>query len=60
MININSGLPVLKDNLTQVDALSRKLPPGANLTESIRKIKDVIEETRNFLNRVSYNLKLLK
>lgn len=69
---LNAALPVLRDNLTQFEALSRMVPPSANLTESIWKIKEVIEETRNFVNRVkfafncascfssvSYDLKLL-
>ncbi|XP_039983754.1 laminin subunit alpha-3 isoform X2 [Xiphias gladius] len=51
--NLNKALPVLTDNLAQVEALSRKVPPSANMTEGIRRIKDVIEETRNFVNRLS-------
>lgn len=50
--NLNRALPALKDKITQVEALSRKAPPSANMTESIRRIKEVIEETRNYLNRV--------
>ncbi|XP_039668362.1 laminin subunit alpha-3 [Perca fluviatilis] len=50
--NLNTALPVLKDKITQVEALSGKTPPTANMTESIRRIKDVIEETRNFVNRL--------
>lgn len=52
--NLTTSIPVLKDKITQVKALSGKAPPGANMTESIRRIKDVIEETRNFVNRVKY------
>ncbi|XP_078114223.1 laminin subunit alpha-3 [Sander vitreus] len=50
--NLMTALPVLKDKITQVEALSGKMPPTANMTESIRRIKDVIEETRNFVNRL--------
>ncbi|KAK5869930.1 hypothetical protein PBY51_024607 [Eleginops maclovinus] len=49
--NLNKALPVLKDKITLVEALSGKRIPGANLTESIRRIKDVIKDTRNFLKR---------
>ena len=52
--NLNTTLPLLKDKITHVETLSVKGPPGGNMTESIRRIKDVIEETRNFVNRVKY------
>ncbi|KAF0042389.1 hypothetical protein F2P81_005921 [Scophthalmus maximus] len=48
-----TAFPVLTTNLQQVEALKRKAPPSANMTESIQRIKDVIEETRNFVNRLS-------
>ncbi|XP_070764977.1 laminin subunit alpha-3 [Enoplosus armatus] len=51
--NLNTSLPVLKDKIAQVEALSEKALPTANMTESIWRIKDVIEETRNFVNRLS-------
>ncbi|XP_044054261.1 laminin subunit alpha-3 isoform X2 [Siniperca chuatsi] len=51
--NLNTSLPALKDKITQVEALSGNALPCANMTESIRRIKDVIEETRNFVNRLS-------
>nr|XP_033477951.1 laminin subunit alpha-3 [Epinephelus lanceolatus] len=51
--NLSTAVPVLEDKITQVEALSEKASPGANMTESIRRIKDVIEETRNFVDRLS-------
>ncbi|XP_071343066.1 laminin subunit alpha-3 isoform X2 [Trachinotus anak] len=51
--NLNAALPALTNNLKQVEALSWKEPLSANMTESIRRIKEVIEETRNFVNRLS-------
>ncbi|XP_051232166.1 laminin subunit alpha-3 isoform X2 [Dicentrarchus labrax] len=51
--NLNTVLPVLNDTITQVEALSGKAPPSANMTESIRRIKDMIEETRNYVNKLS-------
>ncbi|KAM7388561.1 hypothetical protein PAMP_024728 [Pampus punctatissimus] len=50
--SLNTSLPVLRHNLTQVEALSREFPPSPNMTESIGQIKDVIEETGNFINRL--------
>ncbi|XP_054875241.1 laminin subunit alpha-3 isoform X3 [Amphiprion ocellaris] len=49
--NFNRTFPVLSDKLAEVEALSGKTSP--NMTESIRRIKDIIEETRNFVNRLS-------
>ncbi|KAK2835839.1 hypothetical protein Q5P01_016323 [Channa striata] len=51
--NIKESLPVLKGKLTKAEALGRKVPLSGNMTENIRRIKDVIEETRNFVNRLS-------
>lgn len=49
---LNKTLPALEDKITQVEALSRKAPSSANMTESIRGIKEIIEETRNYVNKV--------
>ncbi|XP_075943399.1 laminin subunit alpha-3 [Anarhichas minor] len=51
--NLSTALTALRDKMTQVEALSGKAPPSGNTTESIRGIKDLIEETRNFVNRIS-------
>ncbi|XP_055364396.1 laminin subunit alpha-3 isoform X2 [Betta splendens] len=50
---LKGALPGLKDKLTHVAALSRMAPPTANVTQSIWNIKDVIEETRTVVNRLS-------
>ncbi|XP_062280212.1 laminin subunit alpha-3-like [Scomber scombrus] len=52
--NLDTALSMLKHNLTQVKDLSRTLHPDANMTESIRQIKDLIEETRTLVNRVPF------
>ncbi|KAM3619703.1 uncharacterized protein V6R79_012335 [Siganus canaliculatus] len=49
---LNSAIPVLKGKIAQVEALRGKVPSGANMTESIWRIKDVIEETRNYVKRL--------
>uniref|UniRef100_A0A671UKA7 Laminin, alpha 3 n=1 Tax=Sparus aurata TaxID=8175 RepID=A0A671UKA7_SPAAU len=51
--NLSTALPALKDKIRRVEALSGKVPPSANMTETITGIKDVIEETRNYANRLS-------
>lgn len=48
---LNDLLPFLKDNLTRVEALGGSSSP--NMTDSIQRIKDVIEETRNYVNRLT-------
>ncbi|XP_060887535.1 laminin subunit alpha-3 isoform X1 [Labrus mixtus] len=50
--NLITALPVLKDKTTEVEAFSGKAPPIGNITENIRRIKELIEETRNFVNRL--------
>ncbi|TWW57618.1 Laminin subunit alpha-3 [Takifugu flavidus] len=53
--NLSQNLPVLEDQVRHVEGLSKRAPPvGKNMTESIRKIKDVIEEARNLVNRLSF------
>lgn len=50
--NLNRALPELHQQIELVEALSKRAPPGGNMTESIWRIKDVIEETRNYINGV--------
>lgn len=53
--NLTQTFPLLEDKVRHVEELSRRAPPaGANMTESIRNVKDVIEETRNLVNRVFF------
>lgn len=54
--NLSTALPALKDKIRRVEALSGKVPPSGNMTETITGIKDVIEETRNYANRVDVQL----
>ncbi|XP_035763469.1 laminin subunit alpha-3 [Neolamprologus brichardi] len=51
--SFNKALPVMSDKLAEVKALGRRMSPHPNMTESIQRIKDIIEETRNFVNRLS-------
>ncbi|KAM7012856.1 laminin subunit alpha-3-like [Tautogolabrus adspersus] len=50
--NLITALPVLKDKITIVEAFSGTAPPSGNISENIRRIKELIEETRNFVNRL--------
>ncbi|XP_058495004.1 laminin subunit alpha-3 isoform X2 [Solea solea] len=53
LTNLETALPVLTNRLRQVETLKGKVAPSANMTESIRRIKDVVDETRTFVNRLS-------
>ncbi|XP_005479284.1 laminin subunit alpha-3 isoform X2 [Oreochromis niloticus] len=50
--SFDKAFPVMSDKLAEVKALGRKMSPHPNMTESIQRIKDIIEETRNFVNRL--------
>lgn len=52
MKSLDSVLPVLRNNLAKTKMLSKMLTPSANMTEGIKKIRDVIEETRTLVKRV--------
>ncbi|XP_051929111.1 laminin subunit alpha-3 [Hippocampus zosterae] len=45
--------PVVRDKLAQVEALGRRLLTRGNMTENISRIKDLVQETRSYLNRLS-------
>lgn len=49
---LDKTLPELKDTLAQIEDLGNQESSSGNMTESIRRIMDVIQETRNFVNRV--------
>lgn len=50
--NLNRALPELYQKILEVQDLSKWVPPVGNMTESMWRIKDVIEETRNYLTTV--------
>ncbi|XP_054904288.1 laminin subunit alpha-3-like isoform X2 [Poeciliopsis prolifica] len=49
---LNGVLPVLEDKLEQIEALGEDTSPSAEVTESIQRIKDIIDEARSFVNRL--------
>uniref|UniRef100_H3DJT5 Laminin, alpha 3 n=1 Tax=Tetraodon nigroviridis TaxID=99883 RepID=H3DJT5_TETNG len=49
--NLTQTFPLLEDKVRHVEELSGMAPPaGANVTASIRNIKEVIEDTRNLIS----------
>lgn len=51
--NLNRALPELHQKIAEVQDLSKRVPPAGNMAESIWRIKDVIEETRNYVTTPS-------
>lgn len=45
----------MRDKITQVEALGKRFPTRGNMTENISRIKDLVQETRSYLNRVTYS-----
>ncbi|XP_034561522.1 laminin subunit alpha-3 [Notolabrus celidotus] len=52
LMKLKTALPVLRDQISQVESLSRTAPPGGNMTETIQRIRVIIEETRSFVKRI--------
>ncbi|XP_049573616.1 laminin subunit alpha-3 isoform X1 [Syngnathus scovelli] len=46
-------LPVMTDKLVQMEALANTSPARGNMTENISMIKDLVQETRSYLDRIS-------
>ncbi|XP_061540188.1 laminin subunit alpha-3-like [Phycodurus eques] len=51
--SLETALPVVRDKFAQVEALGKTSPTSGNMTENIRRIKDLVQETRSYLNRLS-------
>ncbi|XP_072771154.1 laminin subunit alpha-3-like [Nerophis lumbriciformis] len=51
--SLDTALPLVGAKLAQVEALRDKWPPGGNMTENINRIKELVQETRSYLNRIS-------
>ncbi|XP_061635603.1 laminin subunit alpha-3 [Phyllopteryx taeniolatus] len=47
--SLETALPVVRDKCARVEALGKT----ENMTENIRRIKDLVQETRSYLNRLS-------
>lgn len=50
---LNKFFPALPDKLAEVENLSSRVPIRTNMSDSIMRIKDMIEQTRDMANRVS-------
>ncbi|KAL0160422.1 hypothetical protein M9458_044147, partial [Cirrhinus mrigala] len=46
------SFPSLIDKLNEVENQSKHLPSSANISSSIQRIKDLIEQTRDAANRI--------
>ncbi|XP_023853748.1 laminin subunit alpha-3 [Salvelinus sp. IW2-2015] len=53
---LNETWPTLEDTLSRVQNLCSQAPPSVSMTDSIRRIKDVIEEARDIVKRLSIGM----
>ncbi|XP_071007922.1 laminin subunit alpha-3-like [Oncorhynchus clarkii lewisi] len=53
---LNETWPTLEDNLSRVQNLCSQALPSVSMTDSIRRIKDVIEEARDIVKRLSVGM----
>lgn len=52
MKNLSSTIPSLLDKIDQIEDLSLQAGPISNVSENIKRIKDLIEQARDAANRV--------
>ncbi|XP_072297637.1 laminin subunit alpha-3-like [Eucyclogobius newberryi] len=55
--NLLKTIPTLDDKISEVEKLTMDLSPLSNITENIRKIKDLIEQARDAANRIGIPMK---
>ncbi|XP_061682071.1 laminin subunit alpha-3 isoform X2 [Syngnathoides biaculeatus] len=51
--SLETVLPMVREKFARVEALGKTSPPSGNVTENIRRIRDLVQETRSYLNRLS-------
>uniref|UniRef100_A0AAV2JTK7 Laminin subunit alpha-3-like n=1 Tax=Knipowitschia caucasica TaxID=637954 RepID=A0AAV2JTK7_KNICA len=55
--NLLNVIPTLNDKMSEVENLTMDLTPLSNITENIRRIKDLIEQARDAANRIGIPMK---
>lgn len=50
--NLLNTLPYLNDKISEVENLTSAFSPLSNITENIKKIKELIEQARDAANKV--------
>ena len=53
MRDLLNQIPTLEDKLSEMENLSSQFLPVSNITENIKKIKELIEQARDAANRVN-------
>lgn len=56
--NLSSTIPSLLDKINKIEELSLQAGPISNVSENIKRIKELIEQARDAANRV--RLRILK
>ncbi|XP_041914213.1 laminin subunit alpha-3-like isoform X1 [Alosa sapidissima] len=55
--NLSSTIPSLLDKINQIEELSTQAGPVTNVSENIKRIKELIEQARDAANRVTVPMK---
>ncbi|XP_070830251.1 laminin subunit alpha-3-like [Chaetodon trifascialis] len=55
--NLLKNIPSLSKKISEVENLTSKFPPKNNITENIKKIKELIEQARDAANRIVIPMK---
>ncbi|XP_036940486.1 laminin subunit alpha-3-like isoform X2 [Acanthopagrus latus] len=55
--NLLNTIPSLSDKISEVENLTSQFPPVSNITENIKKIKELIEQARDAANRIVIPMK---
>ncbi|KAM4604969.1 laminin subunit alpha-3-like isoform 2-T2 [Polymixia lowei] len=55
--NLLNTIPTLQDKISEVEDLSSQLTPASNISENIKKIKELIEQARDAANRIAVPMK---
>ncbi|XP_036375311.1 laminin subunit alpha-3-like [Megalops cyprinoides] len=57
--NLSNAIPSLLDKIKDIDDLSSQIPPSNNVSENIKRIKELIELARDAANRITVPMKFL-
>uniref|UniRef100_A0A8C7KH65 Laminin subunit alpha 3 n=1 Tax=Oncorhynchus kisutch TaxID=8019 RepID=A0A8C7KH65_ONCKI len=57
MKNLLNTIPSLQDKISEVEELSSQLSPVTNISENIKRIKELIEQSRDAANRIVVPMK---
>ncbi|KAJ8372354.1 hypothetical protein AAFF_G00290230 [Aldrovandia affinis] len=57
--NLSNTIPSLLDKISQIENLNSQLSPASNVSENIKRIKELIELARDAANRITVPMKFM-